>query len=208
MLMDTYQFDLEAEDLERIRIDSAYMISRRGWPMGAQLELDPVKRLLTAQVPHAGGTMTSAALILQVDLPEIGQLKLRTTLLRPRGEPYELMLELARERIRHFLQKCEDWHMFAPNVAPEAKASFDRAREHLAAAVLEGDRGKKVGLARKSIVVAVRQVKYSRQPTRTSSCIGGSPPTWRQPRASESGSIQGPSRPQPTPPGFASSGWS
>jgi hypothetical protein len=156
VLEDTFQFEFEAEDLERIRIDTAFMISRRGWPIGTTLELDPEKRLLTARVAHTGGSLPSAALILQIDLPEIGQLKLRTTLLQPREEPYELMLELARERIRHFLQKCEDWHMFSPSIAPDAKTRFDCAREHLAAAVLEGDRAKKVALARSAIVAAVQ----------------------------------------------------
>jgi len=156
VLEDTFQFELEPDDLKRIRLDTAYMVSRRGWPMNARLSLDEEGGVLTVKVDHTGGTLSSAGLILQVDLEDIGQLKLRTTLLQPREEPYALMLELARERIRHFLQKCEDWHMFAPTVAPEAKRRFDLAREHLAAAVLEADRSKSVSLARSCIVAAVQ----------------------------------------------------
>lgn len=153
---DTFQFEIEAEDRGRIRLDSAYMSSRRGWPIPTHLDFDQDAGILTVRVPHTGGSVSSAALILQVTLPDIGELKLRTTLLLPREEPYQLMLELARERIRHFLQKCEDWHMFAPNVAPQAKELFDRAREHLAAAVLESDRQKQVAMARRSIVASVQ----------------------------------------------------
>ena len=132
---DTFTFEVEAGDLDRIRLDTAFMLSRRGRPIAARFTLDRETGLLQARIPHEGGRVTTAAIILQATLPQIGELKLSTTQLPPREQPYDLMLELARERLRQYLQKCEDWQMFAPTVAPEALACFNEARELLSQAV-------------------------------------------------------------------------
>jgi hypothetical protein len=152
---DTFTFEVEKADLGRIRLETAFMLSRRGRPISASFDLDHETCLLEARIPHEGGTVTTAAIILQATLPRIGELKLSTTQLPPRAQPYDLMLELARERIRQYLQKCEDWQMFAPTVAPRALACFNEARQLLSEAVLETDRAREMALARDSIVKAV-----------------------------------------------------
>ncbi|HAW96252.1 MAG TPA: hypothetical protein DCX60_08250 [Phycisphaerales bacterium] len=152
---DTFTFEVETGDLDRIRLDTAFMLSRRGRPIAARFDLDRETGLLRARIPHEGGRVTTAAIILQATLPRIGELKLSTTQLPPRAQPYDLMLELARERLRQYLQKCEDWQMFAPTVAPQAAACFNEARELLSQAVLATDRAREMALARDSIVKAV-----------------------------------------------------
>jgi len=152
---DTFTFEVETSDLDRIRLDTAFMLSRRGRPIAASFDLDRQTGLLVARIPHEGGRVTTAAIILQATLPRIGELKLSTTQLPPRAQPYDLMLELARERLRQYLQKCEDWQMFAPTVAPQAVACFNEARELLSQAVLETDRAREMAFARDSIVKAV-----------------------------------------------------
>ncbi len=153
---DTFQFDLEPADCDRVRVETAYMIARRGWPVEARIQLDRGANRILCSIEEAGGLATSAALALQVSLPEIGNLKLRTTLLPPRAEPYDLMLELARERMRQYLQKCEDWQMYSNSIAPEAWRKFEHARKQLASAVLAPDRGTEVALARNALSAAVQ----------------------------------------------------
>ena len=156
MVEDTFHFLIEEADLPRIHLDHAYMVGRQGRGVAASFELDRTRRRLACRIPHHGGTGATAALVLQVGLPEIGLLKLRTTQLPPRAQPYALMIELARERLRHFLQKCEDWQMFAPHLAGPAMERFQSAREELAEAVLCEDRARRMALARGAIVKAVQ----------------------------------------------------
>ena len=54
----------------------------------------------------------TAALALQHDAGEVGELTLQTTLLPEREEPYLLSLELARHRLMIVFNKLEDWGMF------------------------------------------------------------------------------------------------
>jgi len=153
---DTFHFDLLPADLDSVRVDTAYMIARRGWPVDSRITLDRERHRITCRILEPGGLASSAALVLQVDLPEVGNLKLRTTLLPPREEPYDLLLELARERIRHFIQKCEDWQMFTPSLTAEARERIEHARSQLAAAVLAGDPATEAERARESVIAAVQ----------------------------------------------------
>lgn len=155
MSADTFHFDLEPSDCDRIRVETAYMIARRGWPVSARIQLDRGSNRIDCTIEEAGGVATSAALALQVDLPGVGNLKLRTTLLPPRAEPYDLMLELARERMRQYLQKCEDWQMYSNSIAPDAWNRFEQARTQLASAVLAPDRATEVALARIALTLAI-----------------------------------------------------
>ena len=152
---DTFHFDLMPSDCDRVRVETAYMIARRGWPVEASIQLDRGANRINCTIEEAGGLATSAALSLQVDLPEIGNLKLRTTLLPPRAEPYDLMLELARERMRQYLQKCEDWQMYSHSIAPEAWERFEHARTQLASAVLAPDRANEVERARNALAASI-----------------------------------------------------
>ena len=203
---DTFTFEVETGDLDRIRLETAFMLSRRGRPIAAKFDLDRQTGLLEARIPHEGGRVTTAAIILQATLPRIGELKLSTTQLPPREQPYDLMLELARERLRQYLQKCEDWQMFAPTVAPQAVACFNEARELLSQAVLATDRAREMALARDSIVKAVRSRGDARHATSgPASCIidttiqAPHPPRWGF------GSIPTGPHPRPCPRGLLNS---
>ncbi len=54
----------------------------------------------------------AAALTLQVEAGECGELTLQTCLLPERDEPYQLHLELARHRLMVLYSRLEDWAMF------------------------------------------------------------------------------------------------
>lgn len=68
------------------------------------------------------------ALCLEVDAGKAGKMMLQTCLLEQRTEPYRLYEELARHRVKIFLEKSENWGFLDPAKAPEAFEQFERAR--------------------------------------------------------------------------------
>lgn len=78
----------------------------------------------------------SAALALPVRAGRAGELMLQTCLLPPREMPYGLLVELARYRIKQFIQKCEEWQMWEPGLARGAMRIWDEARAIFAEALL------------------------------------------------------------------------
>ena len=68
------------------------------------------------------------ALCLEVDAGKAGKMMLQTCLLEQRAEPYRLYEELARHRVKIFLEKSENWGFLDPAKAPEAFEQFERAR--------------------------------------------------------------------------------
>ncbi len=95
--------------------------------------------------PHGGlflirtKDVPDAALRVQVDVGRAGELLLQTCLLPPREKPYDLALELARHRVKTFIQKSEDWLMFDPAFAPEAVEHFETARHTFTDALVAPD---------------------------------------------------------------------
>lgn len=97
-----------------------------------------------------------AALRVQVDLGEAGVLMLQTCLLPPREEPYDLSVELARHRIKTFIQKSEDWQMFDPALAPRAVETFEEARSIFTDALVSPGGVERGELAVKSLIRCMR----------------------------------------------------
>jgi hypothetical protein len=79
------------------------------------------------------------ALCLEVDAGRAGTMMLQTCLLQQRQEPYRLFEELARHRIKLFLEKSEAWGLLDPARAPEAFELFERARATFVAGMVETD---------------------------------------------------------------------
>jgi hypothetical protein len=107
-------------------------------PQGVRM-LGPGDARIRAEIrfraePHGGlflirtKDVPDAALRVQVDVGRAGELLLQTCLLPPREKPYDLALELARHRVKTFIQKSEDWLMFDPAFAPGAVEHFETAR--------------------------------------------------------------------------------
>jgi hypothetical protein len=87
----------------------------------------------------AGSVSVSVALALEVDAGKAGTLMLQTCLLRQREEPYRLYQELARHRLKLFLEKGDSWGLLDQARAPEAIEFFERARKSFVAGMLERD---------------------------------------------------------------------
>ena len=85
----------------------------------------------------------------------VGRFRLRTTLLVPRERPYPLGYELARERIRFFLAKGEEWSVWDPGVPPEAVSRFEDARDALGRASTEPDPHRRAAIALDSLAAGL-----------------------------------------------------
>ena len=81
----------------------------------------------------------TAAVALPIRAGDAGTLLLQTCLLPSRAEPYGLAVELARHRIKQFIQKSEDWQMWDPARCGPAQADWDRARRIFAEALVHQD---------------------------------------------------------------------
>lgn len=121
-----------------------------GTPTPGRVTLEPgsVLRLETRE-PGA------AAISLPVDAGPAGVLRLQTTLLPPSGEPYPLLYELARHRIKLYLAKGEEWGMFEGDLAPDATARFEESRDLLGRATTEADPRRSSRLARESLIAGL-----------------------------------------------------
>lgn len=100
-------------------------------------------------------TNDPAALCLLVDVGPIGRLMVQTCLLPDRDEPYVLTLELARNRIKQFIAKSEEWQMFDLSPEHPAMKLWEEAREHFTAAINAVDARGADGHARRSLAAGV-----------------------------------------------------
>ncbi len=71
---------------------------------------------------------SATALSLAYGVGDGGVLMLQTCLLEQREEPYELTLELARQRIKLFIAKCEEWALWDAEHTADAMQEWDAAR--------------------------------------------------------------------------------
>lgn len=101
--------------------------------------------------------VASAAVFVQQDTGECGELLLQTCLLPQRAEPYLLNLELARHRIMLLYNKLEDWGMFdlPPNHPVARRAELARQLFVQALCLQSEDPASADKLARDSLVAAL-----------------------------------------------------
>lgn len=77
----------------------------------------------------------ASALVIQVTLPDVGELVMQTCLLPEREEPYLLSLELARHRLMKCISKQEDWDMLDLPADHPAGGRIAKARQKFIAAL-------------------------------------------------------------------------
>jgi hypothetical protein len=116
----------------------------------------------------AGGAVITASVVdeevVAITLPvragRAGTLMLQTCVVTPRKEPYGLMLELARHRIKHFIQKCEEWQMWDPDLARGAMRLWEEARGIFAKALLAADDREGERLAQQSLEKSIEASEH------------------------------------------------
>jgi len=136
----------------------------RDWPLRRAHVLGANDATFPAKITFEKGQVvvrpsearTPVALCLEVDAGKAGVLMLQTTILQQRDEPYRLFDELARHRIKIFLEKSELWGLLDPDRAPEAFELFERARLAFIAGLAEGDPWKSQQRQVESIALGVR----------------------------------------------------
>jgi len=98
---------------------------------------------------------TSFALCLLYDAGKAGRTMLQTAILPPRQEPYMLSLELARHRIKSFLDLSENWSLFYLSDDNPAVQCWEQARLLFTKALVAIDSEKQGQLARQALELAV-----------------------------------------------------
>jgi GH35 family endo-1,4-beta-xylanase len=98
---------------------------------------------------------TSFALCLLYDAGKAGRLMLQTSVLPPREKPYMLSLELARHRIKSFLDLSENWSLFYLSDDNPAVMCWEESRIIFTKALVSVDKEKAGTLARRALELSV-----------------------------------------------------
>ena len=133
------------------------------WPVHQAHLLGPDEIGIRANIKFARGAIQCekrdigpAALSLQIELPEAGDLALQTCLLPERDQPYLLMLELARHRLMKIYAKQEEWALFDLPEDHAVTLRMDVARQKFVEALRQQDNpAEAYGLARQSLVASI-----------------------------------------------------
>ena len=97
----------------------------------------------------------AVALCMQWDAGRMGRLMLQTCLLPDRSRPYDLVVELARHRIKMFIAKSEEWQMFDLDAKHPAIRRWDESRSLFSEALSMDDAVAVARVARKALVCAI-----------------------------------------------------
>lgn len=132
-----------------ISLAGAYLIGHDDAPLRAEISFRDgrIRCRKRGQEP--------AALNILWDAGQMGRLALQTCLLPEREAPYVLTLELARNRIRQFIARSEDWQMFELSADHPAMRLWEEARALFTEAMNETDPLRADRPARASVVAAV-----------------------------------------------------
>jgi len=98
---------------------------------------------------------TSFALCLMYDAGKAGRLMLQTSVLPPREKPYMLPLELARYRIKAFLDLSENWSLFYLSDDNPAVKCWEDSRLIFTKALVCDDPQEAGGLARRALELSI-----------------------------------------------------
>jgi hypothetical protein len=120
---------------------------------GVRCEFDFADGTVICDKREAG----TAALCLQHDVGDLGELTLQTCLLPEREEPYLLAVELARHRLMTVYNKLEDWAMFELDPSHPVSKREEKARQSFieALCVQKEDPVEATRLANESLAAAL-----------------------------------------------------
>ena len=98
---------------------------------------------------------SAVALCLQWDVGRMGRIMLQTCLLPDRSRHYDLVVELARHRIKMFIAKSEEWQMFDLDAGHPAVRRWEESRNLFFEALTVEDPAAAGRVAHKALVRAV-----------------------------------------------------
>lgn len=133
--------------------DAAHLLGQDDVPVAGEVRLKATSNGVT--VTAVARDEQTAAVALPIRAGDAGTLLLQTCLLPSRAEPYGLAVELARHRIKQFIQKSEDWQMWDPERCGPAQADWDLARRIFAEALVHQDPHEAEARALRSLSIGV-----------------------------------------------------
>lgn len=149
----TFEFHA-GEGIDPAAVDAeGLLVGKRHVPVPGRLRVE------AGRVEAESFEPGSFSLAVPVDLGSVGVLRMQTTLLLPQDRPYRLLYELARERIKQFLWKAEEWQMWDRPEATAAIGRFEEARELAGAAIVARDARDADRHARESLAAAVDAIE-------------------------------------------------
>lgn len=128
---------------------NAHLLTRDNQVIQGKIEIQD--GLITA---HAEGH-TNYALCLLYDAGESGRLMLQTSILPHREEPYMLSMELARHRIKSFLDLSENWSLFHLSDDNPAVQCWEKSRLLFTEALVCEDEQRAEDLARQALELSI-----------------------------------------------------
>ena len=126
LLFDVY---CDGEPATNVDLSGAHLLGQDAVPVRA--EISATGGRVTCMKRAAG----ASALALLWDLGDGGRIMLATTRLPERKQPYNLNLELARERMMMLVQKREDWGLFDYPAGQHLTDEADQVRQLFIAAI-------------------------------------------------------------------------
>jgi GH35 family endo-1,4-beta-xylanase len=129
---------------------NAHLLSRDSQVIQGTVTIDENGLISANTIGHP-----SFALCLLYDAGKAGRLMLQTSILPPREQPYMLSLELARHRIKSFLDLSENWSLFYLSEDNPAVQRWEEARLIFTKALVTIDDEETGKLARQALELAI-----------------------------------------------------
>lgn len=120
-----------------VRLDASH-----GYLMGANDQaVAGTVALRPGKLDCASDLERALAVNIECEVQPMGRLALSTCLLQQRHERYGLLQELARNRIKLFIAKCEEWQVWDHPGSATAIAGWNEARADFTASLIASDPG-------------------------------------------------------------------
>ena len=139
---ESYQSDPAANGID---LSGAYLFGADGIPVRGELTGDGSAIVGRKRVAGAAG------LALLWEAGSAGKFLLPTTRLPERDEPYNLLVELARARMKRIAQKIEEWGLFDFDQAEDLLEEFEDVRGYFIEALQTPDQAQAASLAGRSL---------------------------------------------------------
>lgn len=110
---------------KELNLRNCYMLGSDGNAMRSQISFSDEESMLLCQKRETG----TAAVAMQTQLGDLGELTLQTCLLPDRDQPYVFNVELARHRLMTLYAKLEDWQMFDLEESHPVRRRAELARQ-------------------------------------------------------------------------------
>ncbi len=147
--MASLRFKLSSSDLIDGELVNAHLLSRDNQVVPGSISLSD------NSIEVKTSSENNVAISLLFDAGKSGRLMLQTGILPPREEPYMLVQELVRHRIKLFLDMCENWSLFYLSDDHPAVQKWEESRLIFTDSLVAPSDEEATALARKALEQAI-----------------------------------------------------